>query len=118
MKINRILVTKEKLIEKIDNYNNNACIIYFNIMNKKFLKCKEFMSFILDYDECFELEDNILFIRDSPITLYKALVNAIGKNDDREHSINRLLPICLVDFDNDIEYYTDYKINNEFFKNI
>lgn len=118
MKRKRILVTTEKLIEKIDNYNNNACIIYFDIMNKKILEDEEFMSFIADNDNCYELEDNIFFVRDTPITVYKALVDAIRKNDDVEHSINRLLPKCLLDFDNNIEYYTDDKINDEIIKNI
>jgi len=50
--------------------------------------------------------------------VYKALLDAIRKNDDGEHLINRLLPKCLLDFDNNIEYYTDDKINDEFIKNI
>ena len=118
MKRKRILLTTEKLIEKIDNYSNNACIIYFDIMNKKILEDEEFMSFVADGDNCYELEDNIFFVRDTPIIVYKALLDAIRKNDDVEHSINRLLPKSLIDFDNNIEYYTDDKINDDIIKNI
>ena len=118
MKRKRILVTTEKLIEKIDNYNNNACIIYFDIMNKKILEDEEFMSFVADNDNCYELGDNIFFVRDAPINVYKALLDAVRKYNDGEHLINILLPMCLIDFDNNIEYYTDDKINDELIKNI
>jgi len=120
MKRKKIILTSEKLIEKIDNYKTNSrvYVIYFDIMNKKILDDEEFMSMIADNDNLYELENNIFFVRDTPITIYKALVDAIRKNDDGEHLINKLLPKSLIDFDNNIEYYTDDKINDEIIKNM
>lgn len=116
----RILVTSEKLIEKIDNYKTNSKVhvIYFDIMNKKILDNKEFMSMIADNDNLYELENNVFFVRDAPIIIYKALLENIRKNIDDENLINRLLPQRLIDFNTNTEYYTDDEINDEIIKNM
>jgi len=120
MKRKKIILTSEKLIEKIDNYKTNSrvYVVYFDIMDKKILDDEGFMSMIDDNDNLYKLENNVFFVRDAPIIIYKALLDAIRKNDDGEHLINRLLPKSLIDFDNNIEYYTDDKINDDIIKNI
>lgn len=119
MKRKRILVKTETLIEKINNYktNSNVYVVYFDIMDKKMLDNEEFMSTIADNDKLYGLENNIFFVRDVPIVIYKTLLD-IRKNDDGEHLINRLLPKSLFDFNTNTEYYTDDNINDEIIKNI
>lgn len=114
----RILLTTEKLTEKINDFKDTkGYVIYFDIMSKEVLKDKQFMSIIGDGDKLYELDNNIFFIRDAPIEIYKALVENIEKNDDGEHLINRLLPKGLYDFNKKIEYYTDDNKNDIIIKN-
>lgn len=118
MKTKRILITSEKLIDKINNCksDDNLYVIYHDIISKKALEDTKFMSTIADDDSYFECGDNISFIRDAPIFIYKTLLKNIRKYENDCKLINRLLPICLADLKNKIEYYTNKDENIKIIK--
>ena len=109
MKTKKILMTTEKLIEKIDNCKSDErlYVIYYDVVKKKIMEDRELMSSIAGNDPCFKCEDNIVFLRDAPIVIYKALLKHIRKYENDSYLINRLLPQRLVDLKNKIEYYSD-----------
>lgn len=120
MKTKRILMTSEKLIDKIDNCksDDSLYVIYHDIISKKALEDTKFMSTITDGDSYFECGNNISFIRDAPIFIYKTLLKHIRKYENDSNLMNKLLPICLTDLKNKIEYYTNKDENVKIIKEI
>lgn len=107
METKKFLLTREQLIEKINNYETESrvYVVYFDVIDKSM------MSFASKSYTLFKLDDNNVFtVKDAEIPVYKALVDTLKKYDNGKRLLNRLVPKSLIDFNTNTEYYTDDKI--------
>ena len=115
MKKNKL--TTEGLINKINNYENDVrtYVIYADIIRKDMLNDPAFKSLLYDGKILDITDDKIIVVRHATISEYRELTKCIKKYEDLKYSVNKILPVNLLDMTNNIEYYSD---NTDEIKNI
>lgn len=111
----KIKITEKRLYDMIDTYSKNkkrSAVVYFDIVNKEQFDTMDInmQKMIADHDKCFPINEKYYFLRDTSPECFKTMKEEIDKCKIKGTNINDIIPLSLIDMEDNIEYKYDYEL--------